>query len=76
VEELVAWIARRLVDDPEAVHVEVVEEDDATLLRLHVDEDDVGMVIGRQGRIARSLRTLLRAEAGRRGHRMLLEIVD
>jgi predicted RNA-binding protein YlqC (UPF0109 family) len=76
VEELLAWIARRLVDDPEAVRVEVVEEADATVMRLHVAEDDVGMVIGRQGRIARALRTLLRAEAGRRGRRILLDIVD
>ncbi|MDH4346880.1 MAG: KH domain-containing protein [Thermoleophilia bacterium] len=74
--ELLAWIACRLVDDPGAVRVETVEEDDVTVLRLHVADADVGKVIGRQGRIARALRTLVRTSAGRSGHRITLEIVD
>jgi predicted RNA-binding protein YlqC (UPF0109 family) len=76
VEELLAWVARRLVDEPDAVRVETVEEDDTTVLRLHVAPDDIGKVIGRQGRIARALRTLVRASGGRAGRRTVLEIVE
>jgi predicted RNA-binding protein YlqC (UPF0109 family) len=73
--ELLEYLARRLVDEPDAVRVEQVEEADATVLRLHVAPDDVGKVIGRQGRIARALRTVVRAgSAG--GRRVQLEIVD
>ncbi len=75
-EDLLAWIARHLVDDPDAVRVETVEEDGVTVLRLHVAPDDVGKVIGRQGRMARALRTLVRTSAGRSGRRIALEIVD
>ena len=75
-DELLAWIARRLVDEPDAVRVETEERDDATVLRLHVAPDDVGKVIGRQGRIARALRTLVRASGTRDGRRVLLEIAD
>jgi uncharacterized protein len=76
VAELLAWIARHLVDDPGAVSVETVERDDATVLVLHVAPDDVGKVIGRQGRIARALRTLVRASGARRDRRVVLEIAD
>jgi uncharacterized protein len=76
VAELLAWIARQLVDDPDAVRVETEERDDATVLRLHVAPDDVGKVIGRQGRIARALRTLVRASGARRDRRVVLEIAD
>jgi uncharacterized protein len=76
VAELLEYLARQLVDDPEAVRVETAEEDDAVVLRLHVAEDDVGKVIGRQGRIARALRTVVRASAARERRRVLLEIVD
>jgi len=77
VDELLAELARRLVDEPDAVRVEQVEGDDGSLvLRLHVAEADVGKVIGRQGRIARSLRTLVRASAARDGRRVLVEIAD
>jgi len=72
--ELVAEIARRLVDDPTAVRVETSEEDGALVLHLHVAPDDLGKVIGRQGRIARSLRTLARAGSVREGRRVLLRI--
>jgi predicted RNA-binding protein YlqC (UPF0109 family) len=74
--ELLEYLARRLVDDPDAVRVETAEEDDAIVLRLHVAEDDLGKVIGRQGRIARALRTVVRASAARERRRVLLEIVD
>ena len=74
--ELVAELARRLVDEPDAVRVEQVEEEDGTLLfRLHVAEGDVGKVIGRQGRIARALRTIVRAGGPNAGRRLQLEIV-
>ena len=74
--ELLAELARRLVDEPAAVRVEEVEGDDGSLvLRLHVAEGDVGKVIGRQGRIARALRTIVRAGGPNAGRRMQLEIV-
>jgi uncharacterized protein len=74
--ELLAWIARRLVDDPDAVRVETEERDDTTLLRLYVAPDDVGKVIGRHGRLARALRTVVRAGGARAGRRHVLDIVD
>ena len=73
--ELVAYLARRLVDDPDAVRVDTAEEDEALVVRLHVAPDDVGKVIGRHGRLARSLRTIARAGSVREGRRVLLEIV-
>jgi uncharacterized protein len=74
--EFITWLAQQLVDAPERVRVETVERDDATLLRLHVAPDDVGKVIGRQGRIARALRTIARAGSVRAGGRILLEIAE
>jgi predicted RNA-binding protein YlqC (UPF0109 family) len=76
VAELLAWIARHLVDEPGSVSVETVEQDGVTILRLHVAPDDVGKVIGRQGRIARALRTLVRATGARDDRRVVLEIAD
>ena len=74
--DLLAWIARQLVDDPDAVRVETEEREDAVVLRLHVAPDDVGKVIGRQGRLARALRTVVRAGGARARQRHVLEIVD
>jgi uncharacterized protein len=74
--ELLEYLARQLVDEPDAVRVERVDEDDAIVLRLHVAEDDLGKVIGRQGRIARALRTIVRAGSVRERRRVQLEIVD
>jgi predicted RNA-binding protein YlqC (UPF0109 family) len=75
--ELVAELARRLVDEPGAVRVEEVEDEDGTVvLRLHVAEADIGKVIGRQGRLARALRTIVRAGGVEAGCRLQLEIVD
>jgi uncharacterized protein len=76
VSDLLDYLARRLVDEPDAVRVEEVEEDGALVLRLHVAPDDVGKVIGRQGRIARALRTLVRSGSAHEGRRIVLEIVD
>jgi uncharacterized protein len=74
--ELVEYLARRLVDEPDAVRVEAVEREGELVLELHVAKDDVGKVIGRQGRIARALRTVVRAAAARDERRVLLEIVE
>ena len=74
--ELLEVLARRLVDDPESVRVEREEREDLVVLRLFVAKDDVGKVIGRQGRIARSLRQIVRAAAGRQRKRVVLEIMD
>jgi uncharacterized protein len=76
VSDLLEDLARRLVDEPEAVRVEREERDDVVVLRLHVAKDDVGKVIGRQGRMARALRQVVRAAAGRQHKRVVLEIVD
>jgi predicted RNA-binding protein YlqC (UPF0109 family) len=76
VAELLAELARRLVDEPDAVRVEQVQGDDGSLvLQLYVAEDDVGKVIGRQGRIARALRTIVRAGGPNAGQRLQLEIM-
>jgi predicted RNA-binding protein YlqC (UPF0109 family) len=76
VAELLAYLARELVDDPEAVRVDTEEREDALVLRLHVAPDDVGKVIGRAGRIARALRAVVRASAVREDRRVLLEIAE
>jgi uncharacterized protein len=74
--ELVEYLARRLVEHDDQVSVEEVEEDDALVIRLHVASDDLGRVIGRGGRIARALRTLVRAGGAHGDRRVLLEIVE
>jgi predicted RNA-binding protein YlqC (UPF0109 family) len=74
--ELLEWLARRLVDDPDAVRVEEIEREDATVLQLYVAPEDRGKVIGRAGRIARALRTVVRASAARSRRRVVLEIVE
>jgi len=74
--EFLLEIVRRIVEDPGAVSVEEVERDGDAVLRLTVAEDDRGKVIGRQGRIIRSLRTLMRAGGAREGKRYLLEIAE
>jgi uncharacterized protein len=76
VEDLLEYLAKSLVDEPDAVRVVRSEREGAVILELHVAPDDVGKVIGRQGRIARALRTLVRASGGRRHERAVLEIVD
>jgi predicted RNA-binding protein YlqC (UPF0109 family) len=76
VSELLAYLARELVDDADAVRVESEDRDGALVLRLHVAPDDVGKVIGRGGRIVRALRTVVRASAVRDGRRVLVEIAE
>ncbi|HKB20832.1 MAG TPA: KH domain-containing protein [Gaiellaceae bacterium] len=74
--ELLAHLARQLVDEPDAVEVEEVQREGATILRLRVAESDVGKVIGRQGRIARALRAIVRASGARSHRRVVLEILE
>jgi uncharacterized protein len=76
VEDLLEYLAKNLVDKPDEVRVIRTEREGTIVLELHVAPDDVGKVIGRQGRIARALRTLVRASGGRRHERAVLEIVD
>jgi hypothetical protein len=76
VEELVCEIARALVDTPEAVEVESVNRDESTVLRLKVAPQDVGKVIGKQGRTARSVRTILGAVSMKLHHRYTLDILE
>jgi hypothetical protein len=74
VTELVELLARGLVDEPDAVRVEREEREDALVLHLYVAPNDIGKVIGRQGRIARALRAIVRAGGVRENRRVLLEI--
>jgi predicted RNA-binding protein YlqC (UPF0109 family) len=76
VAELLAYLARQLVDEPDAVKVEEVEREGAIVLQLTVANDDIGKVIGRQGRIARALRAVVRASGARSHRRVVLEIME
>ena len=73
--DLVEYVAKSLVDDPDAVKVEVIEEAGGTVLELHVADDDMGKVIGRNGSVAKALRTLLKVTSARSGEPVSLEIV-
>ncbi len=73
--ELVEYVAKSLVDDPDAVQVTQVEDEEGTVIELHVAEDDMGKVIGRNGSVAKALRTLLKVTAAREGSSVQLEIV-
>ncbi len=74
--ELVEFMVKSLVDQPDEVTVNVIEGEKSTILELHVAEGDVGKVIGKQGRIAKAIRTILSASATRDGKRAVLEILD
>ena len=74
--ELLLYIAQNLVDDPDAVSVTEREAEDELVLELRVAEGDMGKVIGRQGRIAREIRALMRSVAQRNGKKVSVEIVD
>lgn len=74
--ELVEFVAKALVDNPDAVDVREVEGERTTIIELKVADDDVGKVIGRQGRTARALRTVLAAAATRVRKRAVLEIIE
>ena len=74
--ELVEFIARSLVDNPDQVNVEMLEGEKSTILELRVAEQDIGKVIGKNGRIAKAIRTILTASAGSSEKRFVLEILD
>ena len=76
VDELVREIARALVDEPESVDVEPVNRTEGTVLKLRVAPQDVGKVIGKQGRTARSVRTILGAVSMKLHHRYTLDILE
>ena len=73
-QDLVAYVARNLVDDPDAVVVEVTSGPDGKVIELHVAEEDMGKVIGRNGSVAKALRTLLKVVSARDGEPVSLEI--
>jgi predicted RNA-binding protein YlqC (UPF0109 family) len=76
-DDLLAYLARALVDHPDQVSVDAFDEEDGSLvLELHVAEDDVGKVIGRNGRTVNALRTVVRASSARAGRRVLVDVVD
>jgi hypothetical protein len=72
---LVEYVAKSLVDDPDAVRVEVLETAGGTVIELRVADDDMGKVIGRNGSVAKALRTLLKVVGAREGHTVGLEIL-
>ena len=74
--ELVEFVVKSLVDAPDEVSVNVIEGEKSTILELKVAQEDVGKVIGKQGRIAKAIRTILSACATRDGKRATLEILD
>ena len=74
--ELLTYVARNLVDHPEQVSVNEIQSDGETILELRVAPEDTGKVIGRQGRIAKEIRTLIRSVAQRSDKRVSVEIVD
>jgi predicted RNA-binding protein YlqC (UPF0109 family) len=74
--ELVEYLARGLVDHPEEVAVEEVDEPDALVFELKVAEQDLGKVIGKQGRTAKALRTVISAASSKMRRRVILEIVE
>ena len=74
--ELLTYLARNLVDNPDQVSVSQYAGDGETVLELRVAPEDMGKVIGRQGRIAKEIRTLIRSVAQRTGQRVSVEIID
>jgi len=76
VKDLVEFVARELVDNPDAVEVTEEQDDRGLLIKLRVDPDDMGKVIGRSGRTARAIRSVVRAAAARQDLQVHVEIVD
>jgi predicted RNA-binding protein YlqC (UPF0109 family) len=74
--DLVQYLARSLVNNPDAVQVDETASDDGTVVKLKVAKEDLGRVIGKQGRTAKSIRALLNAAASRANRRVVLEIVE
>ena len=73
-QELVEVLAKALVENPDAVQVETVEEDSRTVLKLHVAQEDMGRVIGKQGRIAKAIRTIVKSAATRKNKQVTVDI--
>lgn len=74
--ELLLYMAKSLVDNPDAVTVVETSDEEGKVLELHVAEGDMGKVIGRQGRIAKEVRTIIKTVAQRTGEKVTVEIVD
>jgi predicted RNA-binding protein YlqC (UPF0109 family) len=74
--DLVEYIVKSLVDDPGSVTVNVIEGEKSTILELRVASEDIGKVIGKHGRIAKAIRTVLQAATAKSGKRTVLEILD
>jgi predicted RNA-binding protein YlqC (UPF0109 family) len=74
--DLLEYLARALVDNPDGVEVTSVEGERSIILQLRVDPDDVGKVIGKKGRIAQAMRTLIKASATKEGRNAIVEIID
>ena len=73
--EVLIFIAKSLVEHPEAVEVTETEREDSVLLELHVHEDDMGKVIGKQGKIAKAIRSVMKAAAGKRNTKVIVDII-
>ena len=73
-QELVKVLAKALVENPDAVEVEEAEEDGRTVLKLHVAQEDMGRVIGKQGRIAKAIRTIVKSAATRENKKVTVDI--
>jgi len=74
--DLLDYLAKALVDHPDDVQIEVIEGERSVILQLKVHPDDIGKVIGKQGRIAQALRTLVKAAATKQGKNAIVEILD
>lgn len=76
VKELVLFLAKHLVSNPDAVDVKETQGDTASVIELKVAKDDIGRVIGKQGRTAKSIRTIINAAASRTNRKVVLEIIE
>ncbi|MCJ7652626.1 MAG: KH domain-containing protein [Actinobacteria bacterium] len=74
--ELLEYLAKALVDNPDDVEIEAIEGERSVILQLRVNPEDIGKVIGKQGRIAQALRTLVKAAATKQGKNAIVEILD
>lgn len=73
--ELLEFIAKSMVSDPDAVQVDVVEKENLTVFKLHVGDDDMGKVIGKQGRIAKAIRTVMKSAGSRENKKVVVDII-
>jgi predicted RNA-binding protein YlqC (UPF0109 family) len=74
--DLIEYIVKSLVDNPDSVAINVTEDDKSVILELRVGEGDIGKVIGKHGRIAKAMRTVLQAAGAKNSKRVMLEILD